>query len=253
MFSVLIIEDELPNATRLEKMLLAVEKDIRVVGHIQTVSDSLRWLKEHDHPDLICMDIRLTDGLSFELFDQMPIRSHTIFITAYDEYALRAFQVNGIDYLLKPIEASQLEAAIRKVFNRMDSSVNSGLLDILRKIQLRENVFRSRFLVSFRDLYIPVLAGEIAYFGSENKNTFITTHLAQRYIIEQTLEELEQELNPHEFFRISRQYIVSIKSIRKVQQSFNGKLQVELLPAIKESVLVSRDRSSTLKKWLNGR
>jgi two-component system response regulator LytT len=251
MLSVLIIEDELPNAARLEKMLNIVDKDVEIAGYLQTVQDSVIWLKSNPHPDLICMDIKLTDGLSFEIFNQVEIRSQVIFITAYDEYALRAFQVNGIDYLLKPVQASKLENSIRKVKTVLGATDNSVLLETLKKIHFRENVYRSRFLVSYRDMYVMIAVTEIAYFNSENKITFLTTQDSKRYALEETLEELEQELNPNDFFRVTRQFIISVKSITKIHQSFNGKLKLDLTPATAEGILVSREKSAGLKRWLN--
>lgn len=251
MLSVLIIEDELPNAARLEKMLIALDHDVQIVGFLQTVQDSVAWLQTKPHPDLVCMDIRLTDGLSFEIFNQVKIRSQVIFITAYDEYALNAFQVNGIDYLLKPVQAAKLENSIRKVKTIIGATDNSVLLETLRKIHHRENVYRSRFLVSYRDMYIMIQASEIAYFNSENKTTFLTTHDAKRYVLEHTLEELEQELDPKDFFRLSRQFLISVKSITRINQSFNGKLEVDLIPTVGERIVASRERSIILKKWLN--
>ncbi len=237
MLSVLIIEDEIPNAVRLKEMLTKLDNTIQVIGQIQTISASIQWLKEHQHPDLICMDIRLTDGLSFEIFNQVEVLSQVIFITAYDEYALRAFEVNGIDYLLKPLETYKLENSIRKVKTMIGVADHSGIQDILKKIEIRESAYRTRFLVTYRDMFVPVVSTDIAYFTSENKKNYLTTHQGQRYLIEQTLEELEQELNPQDFFRVSRQYIVSVRSIHKIYQSFNGKLKIELIPANEESIL----------------
>lgn len=251
MLSVLIIEDEIPNADRLKEMLKQLDSAIVIVGQLQTVRESIQWLREHKHPDLICMDIRLTDGLSFELFDEVEVQSQVIFITAYDQYALKAFEVNGIDYLLKPVEPHKLEKGIKKVKDRIGVADHSGMQDIFRKIEYRDPVYRTRFLVAYRDMFVPVVAEDIAYFTSENKKNYLTTHQGHRYLIDQTLEELEQELDPQNFFRISRQYIVSVKSIHKIYQSFNGKLKIELIPAVEEHVLVSRDKSVHLKKWLN--
>jgi len=251
MLSVLIIEDEIPNALRLKEMLLQLDDTIQITAQLQTLRASIQWLNENKHPDLICMDIRLTDGLSFELFNQVEIQSQVIFITAYDEYALRAFEVNGIDYLLKPLELHKLENSLRKVKNMIGLADHSGMQDILKKIEIRENVYRSRFLVAYRDMFVPVITSDIAYFTSENKKNYLITHQGQRYQTEQTLEELEAELNPQNFFRVSRQYMISVQSIHKIYQSFNGKLKIELVPANGESILVSRDKSATLKKWLN--
>lgn len=251
MLSVLIIEDELPNANRLKKMLTAIDNDIEILAYMETVQDSVVWLKSNPHPDVICMDIHLTDGLSFEIFNQVEIRSQVIFVTAYDEYALKAFQVNGIDYLLKPVQSAKLENSLLKVKKILGGADNSILLDTLKKIHFRETVYRSRFLVSYRDTYVMVTTGEVAYFNSENKITFLTTHTAKRYVVDQTLEELEQELNPTEFFRISRQFIISVKSIAKIHQSFNGKLKIDLNPATEDGILTSREKAVGLKNWLN--
>lgn len=251
MLSVLIIEDELPNANRLKKMLTIIDNNIEVLAYLETVQDSVTWLRSNPHPDLICMDIHLTDGLSFEIFNQVEIRSQVIFVTAYDEYALKAFQVNGIDYLLKPVQAVKLEYSIGKVKKILGAADNSLLLDTLKKIHFREAVYRSRFLVSYRDTFVVITTEQIAYFNSENKITFLTTHTAKRYVVDQTLEELERELNPSGFFRISRQFIISVKSIGQIHQSFNGKLKIDLIPATEDGILTSREKAVGLKNWLN--
>lgn len=252
MLNVLIIEDELPNATRLEKMFYALDKDVNVVGVMQNVQESVAWLSSNRHPDLICMDIQLTDGLSFEIFDRIQIQSQVIFITAFDEYALRAFQVNGIDYLLKPVQAAKLENSIRKVRAILGAAADNSVLEqTLRKIHFKQQIYRSRFLISYRDMFLIVPVSEVAYFVSENKVTFLLTYSNKRYAIEQTLEELESELDPGEFFRISRQYIISIKSIAHIHQSFNGKVKIELNTPVPEVILASREKSAALKRWLD--
>jgi len=250
MLSILIIEDELPNAARLKKLLLDIDSQTQIVGEIQTVQAAIEWLNTNEHPDIICMDIKLTDGLSFEIFDHVAIRSHVIFITAYDEYALKAFEVNGIDYLLKPLDAEQLEKSITRIKTLVNKPVMPDLMDVIRKMQQKEPVYRSRFLVSYRDLFIPVMVNNIAYFFSEHKMVYLVTNQADRYVIDHTLEELEQELNPHDFFRATRQYIVSAGAIQKIHQLFNGKLQLDLVPAAEE-VVVSREKSIALRKWLS--
>ncbi|MDP4208168.1 MAG: LytTR family DNA-binding domain-containing protein [Bacteroidota bacterium] len=251
MLSVLIIEDELPNAQRLEKMLNIIDSEITVTGRLQTVQASIKWLKEHDQPDIIFMDIRLTDGLSFEIFNYVTITAPVIFTTAYDEYALKAFEVNGVDYLLKPLEADKLEKSIRKVKSIIGSHIDEGILQLVKNMQAKRPIYRTRFLISYRDTYLIVMVNDIAYFTSENKTTFIITHNSQRFMVDQTLEMLEKELDPEIFFRISRQFIVSLKSIHKIHQSFNSQLKIELIPPTIENILVSRDKSVQLKKWLN--
>jgi two-component system, LytTR family, response regulator LytT len=251
MSNVLIIEDELPNIQRLEKMLSVFDSNITVLACLQTVQASIKWLKTHEQPDMIFMDIRLTDGLSFEIFNQVKITAPVIFITAYDEYALRAFEVNGVDYLLKPLEADKLERSIHKARAITGTGNEESILNLVKKMQVKQPIYRSRFLIAYRDTYLLVMTDEIAYFISENKATFLITHNSQRFTIDQTLETLENELDPDVFFRISRQLIVSLKSIHKIHQSFNGQLNLELAPSLKENVLISRDKSTQLKKWLD--
>jgi two-component system, LytTR family, response regulator LytT len=248
---VVIIEDEVANTNRLEKLLLSIDSHMQVVARLQTVEESIDWvMKNTSVPDLFFMDIQLTDGLSFEIFKRVSIAQPIVFTTAYDEYALQAFKVNGIDYLLKPIKVEELEKALNKAKQMIPRQDNS-LLEYLKKIDLSKPSYRSRFLVSFRDMLIPVGVHEVAYFSSENKTTFLTLHTKERYIVDQTLEELENELDPSIFFRATRQFIISQKAIAKIHQHFAGKLKIELNPAVKEEVLLSREKSSALKEWLN--
>lgn len=249
--SVLIIEDELPNVQRLEKMLLQLNKNIIVQGILQTVQDSILWLSNHEQPDLIFMDIRLTDGLSFEIFNHVEITAAVIFITAYDEYALKAFEVNGIDYLLKPLEVDKLKKSLEKASAIRSLPIDQSLLQLLKSMQLKKVIYRSRFLIPFRERYLLIKTDEIAYFTTESKVTFVITHDGQRLVIDQSLEILEAELDPEFFFRISRQYISSLGAIQKIHQSFNGQLKIELTPLLSDSISISRERSNQLKKWLD--
>lgn len=251
MTSVLIIEDEVPNANRLEKMLGALDRDIISLANLQTIKDSVNWLKAHEQPDIIFMDIRLTDGLSFEIFNYVKIIAPVIFTTAYDEYALKAFEVNGVAYLLKPLEANKLELSLAKAMSIKGLGSDDSLLKLFIQMQTKQMIYRSRFLVAYRDMYVMVMANDIAYFTSENKVTFLVMQNGQRLMIDQTLELLEKEMDPGFFFRISRQFIVSFKSIHKIYQSFNGQLKIELSPALDEAVLMSREKSNLLKKWLD--
>ncbi|WP_426588285.1 LytR/AlgR family response regulator transcription factor [Mucilaginibacter sp. R-33] len=163
---VLIIEDELPNIQRLEKMLHASDDNITVITSIQTVQASIEWLKTHVQPDMIFMDIRLTDGLSFEIFNQVTITAPVIFITAYDEYALKAFEVNGIDYLLKPLEADKLEKSIRKARSLSRSGSDESILQLIKSMQSKQPIYRTRFLVAYRDRYPHYRRGHcLFYFG----------------------------------------------------------------------------------------
>jgi two-component system response regulator LytT len=253
MITVLIIEDEATNAARLQKMLLQSEEEIVVTAVLQTVRESIEWLEKEKSPDIIFMDIRLTDGLSFEIFNQVNIKSYVIFTTAYDEYALQAFEVNGIDYLLKPIEQKKLDSSIKRIKNFIAPELDKSIVDILKKMRLQKDIYRSRFLMNYKDLFITIPSTDIAYFSSENKIVHLTTHSNQRYVIKQTLDELIQELNPDDFFKVTRNYIVSLKSIYKLSQSFDYKLKLELTPAVNEIILVSRERGISFKNWLDSK
>lgn len=249
--TVLIIEDELPNIQRLEKMLGLLDRSMTIAARLQTIGDSIKWLQANEQPDIIFMDIRLTDGLSFEIFNHVEIKVPVIFITAYDEYALRAFEVNGVDYLLKPLDAEKLEKSVQRAKMLMPHGVDTSILQLVQRMQTKDPVYRSRFLINYRDKYILVQAGEIAYFKSEHKTTYLVMNNSQRYVIDQPLEVLEKEMDPQVFFRVSRQLIISLKSIHKIYQSFNGQLKIELTPALDEGIMISRDRSNQLKKWLD--
>lgn len=251
MISALIIEDELPNIKRLEKCLLELDIVISVVGRLQTVKSSVEWLQMNNHPDIVFMDVQLTDGNSFEIFNQVDIRSSVIFITAYDEYALKAFQVNGIDYLLKPLETDKLQRSIQKVQSMNLKVRDESLVQLLKNMQHKQTVYRTRFLLPHRDRLVPIGEPEIAYFRSANKNTYLTTHKGDLFVVDQTLEELENEMDPVNFFRLNRQYLVSLKSIKAIHLSHNGQLKIELAPAVEDEILISRERSNHLKKWLN--
>lgn len=251
MITVLIIEDEAANAARLQKMLLQSQEEIVIAGVLQTVRDSISWLEKENSPDIIFMDIRLTDGLSFEIFNQVNIKSYVIFTTAYDEYALQAFEVNGIDYLLKPIEQKKLESSIKRIKSFMTPQPDASIIEVLKNMRLQNNIYRSRFLITYKDLFLTIPTTDIAYFSSENKIVHLITHSNQKYVIKQTLDELMQELNPNDFFKVTRNYIVCLKAIHKLSQSFDYKLKLELTPTVNEIILVSRERGIALKNWLD--
>ena len=251
MLTIIIIEDELPNIQRLEKLLNGLDSNVMISARLQTVAASVKWLQQNKQPDIIFMDIRLTDGLSFEIFNYIDIQVPVIFITAYDEYALKAFEVNGVDYLLKPLEIDKLEKGLKKATALIGKVNDYSILELVNNMQARKPIYRSRFLIAYRDKYLIVSIDEIAYFTSEHKATYLIMDNRQRFMIDQTLEVLEKEMDPKIFFRVSRQAIISLKSIDKIHQSFNGQLKIELMPALEEGLLISRDKSNQLKKWLN--
>jgi len=197
------------------------------------------------------MDIELADGQSFDIFKQVQLESPVIFTTAYDEFAIKAFKVNSIDYLLKPIKESELRVAIEK-FKKTKQHQPISMLELLKKIEQLGNQrgYRSRFLIKQGQKMVSIDISEVAYFYSENKCTFMRTNQNQKYIIDLTLDELEKELAPQQFFRANRQYILSEKSIVSIHSWFNQKLKAEVNPPTEEHIIISRDKANAFKAWM---
>ncbi len=251
----LIVEDEILASKRIRKMVEELDPTIQIEGITDSIESTVNWLSNHEHPDIILMDIELADGQSFEIFNKVDVKSTIIFTTAYDEFAIRAFRVNSIDYLLKPIDAEELKRSIDK-YKKLNPPANSprekvdidGLLIALR--QQQNQVFKQRFLVKQGQRLIPLDIQEIAYFYTEDKISFIKTFTDQRFVVDHSLDDLEQLLHPAFFFRANRQFIVSPKSLEAIHNHFNGKLKVMIKPAITEELFVSRERAADFKKWL---
>jgi len=252
--NVLLIEDEQPAAERLRRLVLGLLPDAQVAGVVPSVRLGKAWLGSHPLPDLILSDIRLTDGLSFELLRELPRPVPIIFCTAYDEYALQAFRHNGYDYLLKPIEEEALRAALERVRQRQAASAEVApgldrLTELLHAFQ-PERSYRSRFLVQMRDELRTVNATDVAYFYLENKITHLMCRDTTKLIVDEPLDALEAALDPRRFFRLTRQHLVSTAAIGKMQRHFDGRLTVQLRPGNQE-VLVSRLTVPAFKQWLN--
>ncbi|MEC3875330.1 LytR/AlgR family response regulator transcription factor [Chryseobacterium salviniae] len=247
---ILIIEDEEVNAQRLQRILLKIRPGYTVVTILSSIEKSVEWLSKEDGPDLIFMDIRLSDGSSFEIFNLIEVKSPVVFTTAYDEYALKAFKYNSIDYLLKPIECEELEAAIIQFeqFEKSSTEQQTVIKNLLESFQMKE--YRTRFLLPHRDAFILLNVNEIAYFYSELGVTFSISYDGTRNIISHTLETLEQQLDPKYFFRANRQYIIHINSIVKVHNYFNSKLKLDVKQC-QEKIVVSRLKATALKQWLD--
>ncbi|MFH6934702.1 LytR/AlgR family response regulator transcription factor [Flavobacterium sp. FlaQc-30] len=251
----LIIEDEKPAARLLQRKLEKL--DITVKTMLHSVEESLHWFTNNEHPDLIFLDIQLSDGLSFEIFEKINIQSAIIFTTAYDEYALKAFKLNSIDYLLKPIDEDDLEAAVVKYKARMpkvDEGNHNLQLDFEQIRQMLSNPFeksfKKRFTVKIGQHLKVIMTEEIECFFSENKGTYIHTFDNRNYLIDSTLEILEQELDKKDFFRVSRKFIVPLQAIKEIQVYTNSRLKV-ILPTYKEDeVIVSREKVQDFKSWL---
>ncbi|KRD12801.1 LytR family transcriptional regulator [Flavobacterium sp. Root901] len=251
----LIIEDEKPAARLLQRKLEKL--DVTVETMLHSVEESVEWFTNNQHPDLIFLDIQLSDGLSFEIFEKVAIKSAIIFTTAYDEYALKAFKLNSIDYLLKPIDEDDLETAVSKFRSRIPktTSESSNLqLDFEQIRQMLSNPFektyKKRFTVKIGQHLKVITTEEIECFFSENKGTYIHTYDNRNYLIDSTLEILEQELDKKDFFRVSRKFIVPLQAIKEIQVYTNSRLKV-ILPTYKEDeVIVSREKVQDFKSWL---
>ena len=249
--NVIIIEDEKPSARRLDRMLQNL--DLKAEAMLHSVEESLTWFRANKHPDLIFLDIQLSDGLSFEIFDKIEVNSAIIFTTAYDEYALQAFKLNSIDYLLKPIDSEELEQAVIKYKERIPERKNVSLdFEDIKKLLINplERDFKKRFTVKVGQHLKMITIDTIECFYSENKGTYIHTTDNRDYLIDLTLEELENELEPQTFFRVSRKFYVNINAIKDMVSYTNSRLQIKLNTYNEHEVIVSRERVRDFKDWL---
>lgn len=252
--NILIIEDEALAARRLKNLLLEYDPAINVLDVIDSVEDAVFWFNDHPQPDLIFMDIMLADGQSFEIFEHAEVKTPVIFTTAFDEFAIQAFKVNSIDYLLKPVEPQVLDDAMRK-FHAMHPAPDNfkAIIESLvsGRSQEKKPQYRNRFLIKQGDKFIPISITEAAHFSFEDKLSFLNTTGNKRYMLDYTLDELDKMLDPDVFFRLNRQYITSISAVRSVHNYFNGKLKVYVGPEVSSGIIVSKNRANQFKQWLN--
>lgn len=246
-----IVEDELVACQNLQRLINQIAADIHVIAVLQSVEESIEWFSVNTVPEVVFMDIHLADGSSFSIFDKIQIACPVIFTTAYDEYALKAFEVNSIDYLLKPINTKSLERAIAKLRNltsakSYDADMISNVLATFRQLK---KVYKSNFLIPYKDKFIPLSIEKIACFYTQNKMVKISTFDAQTYSIDSSLEDLVVQLNPSEFFRANRQYIVSHKAIKDISIWFGSKLSINLNVSVPEKIIVSKARVPEFKTW----
>jgi DNA-binding LytR/AlgR family response regulator len=249
--NVLIIEDEKPAARRLARLL--GELDVEVSTMLHSVEEAVDWFRENEHPDLIFLDIQLSDGLSFEIFDLVEVKSAIIFTTAYDEYALQAFKLNSIDYLLKPIDDEELESAVKKYQNlKPDQSQIILDFDDIKKFLVNplEREYKKRFTIRLGQHLKIINADEIECFYSENKGTYAATKEGRNYLMDTTLENLENELSPQIFFRVSRKFYVNINYIKDIVSYTNSRLNIKLNRFNEQEIIVSRERVKDFKLWL---
>lgn len=245
----LIIEDEMIAAKALKKLLGEVSPGIEIVGVLESIEDSVEWIEENPMPDVIFMDIHLADGSSFAIFDKVSITCPVIFTTAYDEYALKAFEVNSIDYLLKPVSKEALERAMHKLLTFSETRVNSDQVEKLLAQLGEKKKFRNYFLLPERDKLVPLSVSNVAYAYIEAKTVKMVTYDNKSYYLTQTLDDLIAQLDPHEFFRANRQFVVARKAIKDVSVWFGNKLAINLIMETPERIIVSKARVGEFKFW----
>lgn len=251
--NILLIEDEELAVKKLLKIVAAVDPGAEIVGTLDSIQSSVEWLSAYPAPDLIMMDIELADGQSFEIFNRVEVKSPVIFTTSYDEFALKAFKVNSVDYLLKPIQKDELEAALNK-FKKLKHEKSDGInlerfvKDLQEKLQPK--VYRSRFLVKHGQKLVSIDINDIAFFFSDGRLNFFKTTDNRMFVVDYTMEELEEMLDPQKYFRISRAFFVSNKSVDKIDEYFGNRLILGLKPMVDKQALVSREKVTDFKKWM---
>ncbi len=249
----LIIEDEPQAAERLGNLIKQLKPDTRLLASLDSVKRSIAWIKSNPQPDLVFMDIQLADGLSFEIFDQAEIKSPIIFTTAYNEYALKAFKVNSIDYLLKPIDADELKAALLKHENltASSSSPHKMMESISSAMHMLTKKYKERFVIKVGEHLKSIETSDILFFYSLEKTTFAQAKDGRKYILDYTLEQLETLLDTQTYFRINRKYLVSIASIQDMISYTNSRLKLIIKTSDDNDVIVARERVQEFKEWLD--
>ena len=250
--NVLIIEDEKPAARRLNRMLAVLGIEVKQMLH--SVEESLNWLQNNKHPDLIFLDIQLSDGLSFEIFEEIELKSAIIFTTAYDEYALKAFKLNSIDYLLKPLDEDELKFAVDMFKDKQPKETNIQVdIDAIRKLLINpvDRKFKKRLTIKIGQHIKIVNIDAIECFFSENKSTYIHTSENRNYLLDDSLEDWQEQLDPEQFFRVNRAFVVYINSIKDIIAYSNYRLKLILNSYTETEIIVSRERVKDFKKWIN--
>lgn len=253
--NIVIIEDEAPAMVRIKKLITQLLPEVNILGTADSIEASVALFNKHSQINLAFMDIELADGQSFEIFNQVNITCPVIFTTAYDEYALKAFKVNAIDYLLKPIEETELQRAIKK-YKTLGNVVptpnyQEQFSALLKEMRPSTAGYKNRFLIKTGTRLVSIPVEEMAVFHAADKTVYVHTIQQQKYIMDYSLDELSKLLNPDYFFQLNRQVIAHIGSIRNIHTYFNGKLKVELTHQVEDEILVSRERAGEFKTWLD--
>lgn len=254
MIQTLIIEDESAAAKRLQKMLLQLVPDMSVIAVIVSVKSAVEWFKKNPAPQLVFMDINLADGNSFDIFKQVQVEAPIIFITAYDQFAIDAFKVNSVDYLLKPIKIDALTAAIEK-FKKLYYQKNIPPINIqqlLADVQQPQPQYKERFVIRYGDHIKSIETADIAYFYTQNRGSYAITKDGKRHLVDYNLDQLETLLSPTLYFRINRQFIIGYNAIAAMSAHTKSRVLIQLQPVCATDTIVSSERAAAFKAWLNG-
>ena len=254
MYKILIIEDEKPAAEWLQQLVSKLDPEISILEMIDSVRGAVEWFRQNLAPDLVFMDIQLADGLSFEIFEQVKVPCPVIFTSAYEEYAVKAFKVNSVDYLLKPIAFDELKSAFQKFGNqvRKEEEVQPITLDLLNKVrEMLRKQYKTRFIIKVGEHLKSIPVEDIQFFYSLDKATFLCTSDFKTYIVDYSLDRISEMVDEHRFFRINRKYILSNQSIADIVFYSNSRLKIKLKKPDEESIIVSRDKVAAFKEWLD--
>ena len=249
--NILILEDEPQAAQRLERMVTEIDPSVHVVAMLDSVKKSVKWFKENTAPDVVLMDIQLADGISFEIFDQVEITCPVIFTTAYDEFALKAFKVNSVDYILKPFDKEELSAAFKKLSHVSGRSQQEVLESINQAMNLLTKRFKTRFVIKVGEHLRTIEVDSVRYFYSHEKTTFCVTDDQRQFVLDYTLEQLENLIDPDGYYRVNRKYLISAKAIQDIISYSNSRLKLVLKGSKDNDIIVARERVQDFKQWLD--
>ncbi|MGM0579519.1 MAG: LytR/AlgR family response regulator transcription factor [Bacteroidota bacterium] len=245
-----IIEDEKLAAQKLRAMLSKVQPSLEIVAEIGSIEEAVKFFQNENDVELVFLDIHLSDGSSFNIFDKVEIKAPIIFTTAYDEYVLKAFKVNSIDYLLKPIAEADLVKALEKLKNITEKEGKINVEKFLSTFKENKPAYKQRFLVSYGSQIKSIKVEDSAYFYADNKMVFLVSHSGHKYVTDETLDQLEQSLDPMEFFRVNRTFIIGINSIKQMHTYSRSRIKINLLPECEKECIVSTEKCGGFKKWL---